>query len=169
MSLRKIFFVICMTISALCLATGYGSARQWMWALAATLMAPAWLFARKYANTWLPLICLLASVGLAVAGRLTGAPSLLMIFSSGFSLAAWDLLFLEAALRSNSSGEQTRQYENEHFQSLALALGSGLFVGFFGRLITLHIPFALLVLFVVLAVFALDRALSYIKKWHMGR
>jgi hypothetical protein len=123
----------------------------------------AWLYAQKYANTMLRLICLVASVGLAVLGGLMGAPSLLMIISSSFSLAAWDLLFLDAALGINSFGEQTRQYEIKHIQLRTLALGFGFLVTFLDRLLILQIPFALLVLFVILAVFGLDRALGNIK------
>ena len=169
MPLRKIFFVICMISSTLFLATGYGIARQWIWTLAASLMVPAWFFARKYAGTWLPLLCLLAAVSLSVVGSLIGAPPVLMILSSGSSLAVWDLLLLDAAPGINSPGTQTRQYEIKHIQSLVLALGSGLLVAFLGRLLTLQTPFALLILFVALALFGLDRAFVNIKKWRMGR
>jgi hypothetical protein len=158
-----------MISSTLFLATGYGIARQWIWALAAILMVPAWLFARKYADTWLPLLCLLASVGLAVIGMLIRASPVLMILSSGSSLAVWDLLLLDAASGINSPGEQTRQYEIKHIQSLALALGSGFLLAFLGRLLTLQTPFALLILFVVLAIFGLDRAFGNIKKWRTGK
>jgi hypothetical protein len=92
-----------------------------------------------------------------------------MICGSGIALAAWDLLLLDAALGSNSSEEQSRQYENRHLQSLVLVLGSGLCVVFLGRSLTLQVPFVLLVLFVALAVFGLDRAWGYIKKWRVGR
>ena len=169
MPLRKFFFVISLTSSVFFLAAGYGIAGQWIWALAAILMVPAWLFARKYADTWLPLICLLAAVGLAVEGRLIGAPPVLMILTSGSSLAVWDLLLLDAAAGINSPGEQTRQYEIKHIQSLVLALGSALLVAFLVRLLTLQTPFALLILFVALAIFSLDRAFGNIKKLRMGR
>ena len=164
MALRKTFFVICLVVSMLCLAAGYGIAGQWIGAVIAIITGLAWLLARKYPASWLPHICLLASVCLAVVGRLTGAPPLLMICGSGLALAVWDLLFLDDALGSHSSGEQTRRYENKHLQSLALALGSGLIVAFLGRLLNLQIPFVILVLFVVLVVFGLDRVWGYIKK-----
>jgi hypothetical protein len=164
MSLQKASFFICVIISALCLTTGYGVTAQWIGALVSILMVPVWLLARKYPSSWLPPICLLVSVCLAVVGKLTGAPSLLMIFGSGFSLAVWDLISLKAALGSNSSGEQTRQYENGHLRSLALALGSGLLVSSLGRLLNLQIPFIVLMLFTALALFGLDRVWVYIKR-----
>ncbi len=164
MTLRRIFFAVCLALSVLCLAAGYGIARQWIGTVIAISIGLAWLLARRYPDSWLPFICLLASVCLAVVGRLTGSPPLLMICGSGIALAVWDLLLLDVALESNSFGEQTRQYESKHLQSLILALGLGLFVAFLGRLVTLQIPFALLVLFVALAIFSLDRIWDHIKK-----
>lgn len=168
MALRKIFFAVCLVISVLCLAAGYGITGQWIGAMIVIITSPAWLLAQKYPSSGLPLICLLTSVCMATAGQLTGAPPFLMICGSGIALAVWDLLLLDVALGSNSSGEQTRQYEKKHLQSLILALGFGLFVAFLGRLLTFRIPFVLLAFFVVLAVFSLDRVLDYIKKTMYG-
>ena len=167
MALRKTLFVICLVVSMLCLAVGYGIAGQWIGAVIAIITGLAWLLARRYPTSWLPLMCLSASICLAVVGRLTGSPPLLMICGSGFALAVWDLLFLDDALGSNSSGEQTRQYESKHLQSLALALGSGLLVAFLGRLLNLQIPFVLLMLFIALVIFGLDRIWGHIKKRSM--
>jgi hypothetical protein len=169
MAFRKTFFAVCLVVSVLCLASGYGIAGKWIGVAMVIITGLAWLLAQKYLDSWLPHVCLLASVCLAVVGRLTGSPPLLMICGSGVALAVWDLLLLDAALGSNSSGEQTRQYENKHLQSLVLVQGSGLGVVFLGRLLTLQIPFVLLVLFVAVAVFGLDRAWGYIKKGRIGR
>ena len=162
MSLRKPLFMISLIILVLCLAAGYGIAGKWIGALVAILMGPAWLFGRKNTDSWLPFICLLASVGLAVAGRLVGAPYLLMIFGSALALAVWDLVHLDAALDRNSFGAQTRRYENKHVQSLALALGFGLFVVLLGRFINIRIPFIVLMLLIASTLFALDRVWGYI-------
>jgi hypothetical protein len=102
-------------------------------------------------------------VCLAVAGRLIGSLSFLMIRGSGLALAVWDLIFLNEALGGGKSSEkQTRQYENKYFQSLALGLG--LLTTFLERLINLHPPFVLMILFVVLIIFGLDHAYGYIKE-----
>src|SRR5512137_545640 len=98
MTLRRISFIICLITSVLCLAAGYGIARQWIGVIAAITTVPAWLLARRRPGAWLPLPCLLVSVCLAIAGRLTGAPSLLMICGSGFYLATWDLQVLDHEL-----------------------------------------------------------------------
>lgn len=163
MSLRKTLFVICLILLVLCLAAGYGIARHWMGVMIVSLLGPAWWFARKYPGSQLSLVCLVVSVGLAVAGRLIGAPPVFMIFGSAVALAVWDLLFLDSALGNNSSAEQTRHYENKHLQSLTLALGSGLLGTLLGSFIKIQIPFIVLMLFITFILFALDRVWGYIK------
>jgi hypothetical protein len=164
MALRKLLFAVCLAVSALCLAAGYAIAGQWIGMIIALMVGPAWLLARKYPASDLPLGCLLVSIGLAVVGRLTGSPPVLMIGGSAIALAAWDLLVLDAALGSAPLGEQARAYEASHLRSLALALGAGLVGAFLGRWLHLQIPFFITVLLIALAVFGLDRAWGYIKK-----
>jgi len=161
---RKILFFICMILSVFCLAAGYSIAGQWIGALASILMVPAWSFVRKHPNTWLRSICLFASVGLAVTGRLIGSPPSLMICSSGVALAVWDLLFLDNTMGGNSAKEQSRQYESKHLQALTLAVGSGFLVAFLGRLLYLQIPFVVMMLLVVLLLFGFERIWGTIKK-----
>ena len=163
MSLRKTFFIICLILSVLCLAAGYGIAGQWLGAMLAVLIGPAWWLARNYPGSHLPLVCLLGSVGLAVAGTLIGSPPFLMVIASALALAVWDLLVLDSALGNTSSVEQTRRYENKHLQSLTLALGSGLLAALLGRFLNIQMPFILLMLLITFILFALDRVWGYIK------
>jgi hypothetical protein len=156
--------MISLIILVLCLAAGYGIAGKWIGASVAIFMGLAWLFARKNTGPWLPFICLLASVALAVAGRLFGAPYLLMIFGSALALAVWDLVCLDTALGKNSLAVQTHRYENEHIQSLGLALGFGLFAVLLGRFIHIRIPFIVLLLLIAFTLLALDRVWGYIKR-----
>jgi hypothetical protein len=164
MAFRKIFFVVCLVVSMLCLTAGYWFAGQWLGAVIAIASGLAWLPARKYPVSSLPHICLFVSVGLAVTGQLTGTPPLLMICGSGFALAVWDLILLGGALGTNSSGDQVRRYENSHLQSLALALGAGLLVAFLGSMLYLQIPFIAMMLFVTLVIFGFDRIWHTVKK-----
>jgi hypothetical protein len=164
MSLRRISFLICLTVSLLCLTAGYGIAGKWVGALIAIITGLAWLPARKYPDSDLPFICLAGSVCLAIVGMFIGSLPLLMICGSGFALATWDLIFLDDTLGTNSFGEQTRRYENKHLQALALALGCGLIVAFVGRLLNFQIPFIVMMLFIALAIFGLERIWGTIKK-----
>jgi len=164
MALRKAFLLICLVVSILCLTAGYGFAGQWIGVAIAIILGLVWLFARKYPVSSLPHLCLFASVGLAVAGQLTGTPSLLMICGSGFGLAVWDLILLEGALGANSSEGQVGRFADRHLQSLALALGAGLLVTFLGSFLNLQIPFLAMMLLVALVIFGFDRVWGTIKK-----
>ena len=161
---RRTFFFICLAVSMLCLTVGYAIVGEWIGAVIAMVTGLAWLLARKYPDSGLPFICLVVAICLAVVGLLKGSPSLLMICGSGFALAVWDLITLDHALGGNSLEVQTRQYESKHLQSLALVLGSGLLMAILGRLLNLQIPFVMLMLFVAMVVFGLDRAYGLIKK-----
>jgi hypothetical protein len=157
MTPRKVLLPLCLGISILCLAAGFGIAGRWIGAAIAVLTGLAWLFARKYPASWLPLACLVTSIFLAIVGILAGSPSWLMIFGSGVAIAVWDLLFLEDASGGNAPEEQTRRYERKHLQSLALALGCGLMTTFVGRLLHFQIPFIVSMLLVGLLLFGLER------------
>ena len=163
MPLRKTLFIICLILSVLCLAAGYGIAGHWLGAMLAILTGPAWLLARKYPRPQLSLVCLLITVGFAVVGRLVGSPPFLMIFASAVALAVWDLLVLDSALENTSWGEQTRHYETRHLQSLTLALGSGLLGILLGSFLKIQMPFIVLMLFIAFVLFALDHVWGYIK------
>ena len=162
MFFRKALFVICVMISLLCLAAGYGIAGYPVGAALAILMAPAWWLAQKYAS--LPTVCLSVSVGLAVVGRLIGCSPAWMIFGSAAALAAWDLVLLDSALGNHSSGEPTRRYESRHLQSLLMVLGLALLAIVLGRFVTIQLPFIVLLLSLAFILFALDRVWGYIKK-----
>ena len=164
MSIRKALFFISLLVSMVCLAAGYGIARLWIGVAISIFSGFSWLIARKYPGSGLPLICLLVSVCLAVAGQLSGTSAVLMICGAGFALATWDLLFLDDALKNNSLDEQTRRYENRHLQSLGLALGFGLTVVFVGQSLHFSIPFVVMILFVALIMFGFKRIWDAIKK-----
>jgi hypothetical protein len=164
---RKILFVLCVVLSILCLAAGYAMVGHWVGAVIVIITGLCWIPARKDLGAWLPHLCLFAFVFLAVVGRLTGSTTFLMVCGSGLALAAWDLFFLDEELKGSTYGEQTRRFENKHLQSLTLALGFGLMAAFVGRLLNFQIPFAILMLFVLMVVFGLDRVWGYTKKRKM--
>jgi hypothetical protein len=153
-----------MIVTPLCLVSGYLVTGQWIWVVIAILTSLIWLPARKNPTSWFPSICLFANVCLAVIGLLAGSPPALMICAAGFALATWDSLILDSAIQNNSSGEQTRRYENTHMRSLSLALGFGLLLTFLGRLLELQTPFVMLLLSIGLLMFGLDYVWSSIKK-----
>lgn len=164
MATRKISFFICLLLSTACLAAGYGLQAGWPGAALALVTGAAWLAAWKYPAGGLPYVCLLASVGLAVAGQLSGAVSGLMIAGSGLALASWDLALLESALRKTPPDEQTRRHENSHLRSLALALAAGLLPALAGHWLSFELPFVGMIFLIALALFGFEQSWKAIRK-----
>ena len=161
---RKVFLAACMIVTTLCLAGGFLVTRQWLWFAIAIITGLIWLPARKNPTSWLPSICLFANVFLAAIGLLNGSRPAFMICGAGFALATRDLLFLDSVMEKNSPDDQTRRYEIKHLQSTGLALGFGMLLTFFGRLVELQIPFVILLASVALFGFGLDYVWGFIKK-----
>jgi hypothetical protein len=164
MSPRKSLFIACVLASTFLPLAGYALAGQWIGVVASVVVGALWVLARKYSASWMPLLCLLASLGIAIGGCLSGASPLLMILGAGVSLAVWDLVLFNAALNKSAYAEGTQRYENIHIQFLIRAVGTGLLIASLGRFLRLQIPFVALVLFIGLFAFGMDRAWSYIKK-----
>ena len=114
------------------------------------------LLPRKLRPTWLPTAVLAASVCLAGAGLLSGASPLLMISGATLALAGWDLALFERALSTGPSNQRAALLEKKHIESLALALGAGLFAAVAVRFIRFEVGFGGLVLIVLLAFYCLD-------------
>lgn len=167
MTARKTFFAISLAAMMFCLMAGYGIAGQWIGVVIAIITAFGWLTGLKYPWFWLPHICLLGSISLAVAGCLAGYSPLLMIFGSGVALVVWDVLLLDASLRNSSPAAQTRRYETNHLQWLARAIGFALVVALFGRLLHFQVPFLAMVVAVALAAFGFDRVWGYLSKYRL--
>jgi hypothetical protein len=163
MSPRKSLFIACLVASSFFTLSGYALAGQWIGVIASVIIGASWLLARKYPSSWMPLICLVGSLGLALGGCLSGAFPLLMILGSGISLAAWDLVLFNAAQDESAYVEQTRRHENRHIQSLIIAVGAGLLTASAGRFLQLQLPFVALVLFIGLFAFGMGRAWEYIQ------
>jgi hypothetical protein len=163
MELRKILFISSLSACALCLAAGFGVAGKWVGTGAALLSMAAWLLARRYPLTWAPPLCLTGCVGLALVGRLSGAPAVWMICAAGLALATWDLLLLDATLEQGPANGPARRLESSHLRTLALLLGASLALACLGRLVSLHIPFMLLLLLIILALFGWERAWKALK------
>ncbi|MCX6915783.1 MAG: hypothetical protein NT167_22515 [Verrucomicrobia bacterium] len=135
---------------------------QWLGAGAVLLPILALLFSKKLAAAWLPPTCLVSLVCLAAAGLLEGAPTFLMILGATAALASWDLMNLDRSMAGSASSETVRRFEKRHALSLAIALGLGLLMATSGKLFSLQIPFALLILLVLFDLFSLDRVSRYL-------
>ena len=159
MSLPKILSFVCPVSCAACLAIGFALNGQGITLVIALLSLLIWLLARQRPATVSPSVALIVSVGIAAAGLFARASSVLMILSATLALASWDLVLLDHALADNpiSSTQTLALFQNRHYQSLALALGSSLLIAALGQLIHFQIPLVMMILLVILTLFSLDR------------
>ena len=159
MLLRRTLSLACPIMCTLCLAAGYAANGWGIGLLAGASTGLAWWLAHKRPATSLPLAAFVISIAWGAAGLLASAPSLLMILSATFALASWDLVLFDHALADNpiSSTATIALFQNRHYRSLALALGLGLLIILIGRTIQVQISFVIMGLFVLLALFSIDR------------
>jgi hypothetical protein len=160
----------------LCLAAGYAAHGWGIVALAGASTGLAWWLAHKWAShkwpshewaaTPLPLAAFVISIAWSAVGLLSSAPLLLMILSTTFALASWDLALFEHSLADNpiASAATRALFQNRHYRSLALALGIGLLIVLVGRSIQVQVSFIIIGLVVLLALVSIERIWRALKE-----
>jgi len=156
MPVRKIIRMTCLVISTTCLAAGCLASGQWNLLAGCGILLLVSLFPRKWLPTGFATAALVATVCLAGTALVSGASAPLMILGTTIALAGWDLAALDQTLTTCPSSRGTALLEKKHYESLGLALGAGLAAAAAVRFIRFEIPFGVMVLVVVLALFCLD-------------
>ncbi len=166
MLLRRTISLACPLMCTLCLAAGHAVNGWGIVVMAGASTGLAWGLAHKWPATWLPLAAFIMSIAWGAAGLLASAPSWLMILSAAFALASWDLVLFDHILADNpiSSTPTIALFQNRHYRSLAMALGFGLLIVLVGRTIHVQISFVIIGLFVLLALFSIDRIWRALKE-----
>ncbi len=155
MVLRIVFRLVCLLLTALCLAIGAAAVGLWISIAAGLAAILVWLAAYHCQSTWLPSLALLVSVSLAAGGLIAGATPVLMQLAAILALVDWDLAIFGQAVGPRSTG--VTLLEKIHYQNLALAVGLALLVIFIGRTIKFQIPFIGMIILVILAIISLGR------------
>jgi DMSO reductase anchor subunit len=164
MKVISISFSICLAISTLSMAVGYGLAGQQIGAGVSLLIALGWLAGFKYRASYLVYFCMFGVVCLATAGLIIGITYWLMIAGLSFALAAWDIVLLRISFFQNQSNSNTRAFENKHLQSLGIAIGIGLACSIPFHLVTFQLPFIVMLGLIVLAGLGIERVWIYLRK-----
>ncbi len=166
MVLRRMISLACPIVCTICLAAGHAASGWGIAMMAGASTGLAWWLANKRPATLLPLAALVISMAWGAAGLLASAPSLLMILSATFALASWDLVLFDHILADHpiSSTPTIALFQNRHYRSLALTLGLGLLIVLAGRTIQVQISFVIMGLFVLLALFSIDRIWRALKE-----
>jgi len=160
MPFRRILALIFPLAGLACLVIAFIQVQQWLALAAVILPLLAWLFSARWTYRGLPLAGLLLSIALSGLGLLIGVAPVLMIISAALALAGWDLLLWHYTLPADLPAATLSRLAYSHYRSLALALALGLLAALAGRLLRLQLPFGVLILLVILALFSLERL------WH---
>ena len=169
MSLRKTLFPLCLAASTACLAVAYCLVGRWWGACAVILPGVFLLFHGKIPGRWLPPACLSSMLCAAAVGLFSGASPHLMLPGAALALAAWDLVYLDRVMAGSGGAHAARRSEMKHARSLALALGLGLLSAEGGIILSIQLPFPVMLLFVILVVFSLSRVFRLLAQENEGR
>ncbi|HUX20951.1 MAG TPA: hypothetical protein VMW69_06900 [Spirochaetia bacterium] len=162
MSFRKFLLPLSVGLSTACLSAGYLVAGHYVGAAFVLLPGVAVMFHRRLRFRWTALAYLTITVGFAAAGIFVANPPLLMVAGLVSAVAVWDLVDLDRWVAQSGAGAATHGTELLHLRSLALSLGSGLLLAAIGLTVSLHIPFFVLVVMILLFLFSGDRVYRYL-------
>jgi hypothetical protein len=157
----KIVYFICLVISAICLLLGYLPAGGLQVLAALTVMAVFGFFTRRSTYQWPTFAILTAYLLIAAGGLLAGLSPYLLIIGSVAALCAWDLALFDQSLVGDQHQILASVLEKKHLQSLGLVALLGLILVIAGLQIRLTLPFGVIVLIVLLALFGLERNKRY--------
>ncbi len=169
MTLRHLLWAACLALALLSLAAAfvlYGGSLgpvRWLGAGVVLALILGLSLGIRTSEMALPLACLVGLVVMGATSLLLGAPLYLAAPGVVAALGASDLANPPVGLSSGSSSASNCRHERVHVLWLGLVLGMGLLLVASGSVISLDIPFLPLLLFVLLALFCLDRAFRRVK------
>lgn len=160
MKYHKILFFICLVISIVMAAYGFYRIDSFPGIISVLTSGAAWFILHKK----VPYICLTVSIIIAVTGLILGVPKIFIFLYSGFSIASWDLALMDMNLSSNAHDQKSSLYQIIRLKLLALVLAAGFLTGVIILFLNLNIPFVLMILFICLAFFFIDRIIRILRK-----
>lgn len=157
----KVVFFISLAVSAACLFLGYYPSGSLQVLAALVAMALFGFFTRRSTSQWPTSVILTAYLMIAAGGLLAGHSPYLLIIGSIAALCTWDLALFEQSLAGDQRHVLVSVLEKKHLQSLGLVALVGLILTSAGLVIRLTIHFGVIVLFVLVALFGLERSKRY--------
>lgn len=157
MRLASLLKKVCVVAAIACLGLAYIPPGYWLILPALLAMALFWVTQRR-SGVWTASSLLLIYVLLAVVGIGLHLPVLLLAAGCTAALAAWDLNNFEQSLA------QDQALDKHHLRSLAIAASLGLILPLVSASISIRIPFAGIVLLVLVAIGGLTYGLRFLTR-----
>ncbi len=150
----------CAVVALLCLVGGFGLKGYWAILIVFPALAVYGWLLRKNSPRISASILFFIYVILATVGLLKNISPYFMLIGSSSALAAWEsFLFL---LNFQGAGVESAdpRLERSHNRDLALAIGSGCLLSLLGLNLYIRLPFGVVAVLALLAVYGLYRGLS---------
>jgi hypothetical protein len=144
-------------LAILCQLSGFALALYWALMIAEAVVLGIWFLAIKTGSSLLRSINLFFMVGLAITGLHLRSNTWLMISSAGLALLAWDADLLKLQMRDTPDDPTGSAYRQERLRVCVVAVVSGLILAFMGHLFNIKIPFILMMVLALLAVWGFSR------------
>jgi hypothetical protein len=145
------------------LAAGPGLAGQWPWLLVVGGLGLLWLGGYWRGRLWVAPLGLAGFAVAAAAGLLQEVASGWMVFGLVAALCAWDLQYLDHALRDLEPVPAHRALEWSHIQRLLLVAGLSLALAAVALTVEIRLTFVLALLLGLLAAWSLGRLVGFLR------
>jgi hypothetical protein len=153
-------------LSATCLMIGFGLARYWEIVFIIPAIIVYWYFARKTSLEVVLSILLVAYIFLAVLGLLIQLSPYLMMIGCSLALVSWESALFSIKV-SDGSGLFRQNYqplETLHMRDLIIVTSIGLLLGLMGVNFHLHLPFGVVAILALLAIYGFYRGLRFLMR-----
>jgi hypothetical protein len=153
-------------LSATCLMIGFGLARYWEIVYIIPVIIVYWYFARKTSLEVVLSILLVAYIFLAVLGLLIRLSPYLMMIGCYLALISWEsaLFFAEVGGGSGLFHQKSQPLETLHLKDLIIVTSIGLLLGLMGLNFHLHLPFGVVAILALMAIYGFYRGLRFLMK-----
>jgi hypothetical protein len=155
MKTHSVLITISLVLAVVYLGAGYLIFGYWQILPALLVIVLFWIFTRKLPGLWPASSVLLVIVLLSAIGITAGLHLLPMLAASTAALVTWDLTLFAQGRSTNQQSASIPLFERKHLQSLAMAASAGLLLAWGSSYLNFHLPFILMVLFVLLAIIGL--------------
>lgn len=166
MSATRFALWISALLSALCLLIGFTLVGYWEIIFIIPTTIVYWYFSKKYSHEVVFSILLGAYVILAALGLLLRLSPYLMIIGCSLALLCWESALFSATVLGGGglSRQDSQPFESLHLRNLLISTSIGLLLGLMGLNIHLHLPFGVVVILALLAVYGFYRGLRYLNR-----
>ncbi len=148
---------ILFTAANLCLAASAAAQKQWTWLALVLLLIILWPIQLKVRPAWMTRALFFTDLALMIYAGINRAIPLLLIFAICFMIAAWETANRQKPTQNTPLEISVLKFENRRLIILATALGIAAVIAGVGSLISISLPFVVVLLLGIAIMVSLGR------------